>query len=72
MKLIYSRLQPVILTCIKHGASKDFAPTSPGAPFPAALAAGSVSGAKSLLELVDWFNANPNKAGDGAHAGRAS
>ena len=54
-------LFPSVFKNLPYDAFRDFVPVTQALTFDFGLAAGPMSGAKTLKELVAWLKANPNK-----------
>ncbi len=58
-------LFPTVFKNLPYDAFADFAPVTQALTFDFGLAAGPMSGAKSLAELTDWLKKNPDKGNVG-------
>ena len=58
-------LFPTVFKSLPYDAFKDFAPVTQALSFDFGLAAGPVSGAKTLAELTEWLKKNPDKGNVG-------
>lgn len=61
-------VQPMVFKSIKYDTTRDFTPIGNAATFPLALAAGPMTPATNMKELMDWFRANPAQANFGSPA----
>ncbi|HMN71401.1 MAG TPA: tripartite tricarboxylate transporter substrate-binding protein [Rhodoblastus sp.] len=58
-------LFPTVFKSLPYDAFKDFAPVTQALTFDFGLAAGPMSGAKTLAELTEWLKKNPDKGNVG-------
>ena len=61
-------VQPMVFRSIKYDTTADFTPIGNTVVFPLALAAGPMTPATNLRELLDWLRANPANANYGSPA----
>lgn len=61
-------VQPMVFRSIKYDTTADFTPIGNSVTFPLALAAGPMTPATNVRELVDWLRANPANANFGSPA----
>ena len=61
-------VQPMVFRSVKYDTSRDFTPVGNAVTFPLALAAGPMTPATTMKELVDWLRANPAQANYGSPA----
>ncbi len=61
-------VQPMVFRSIKYDTTADFTPIGNTVVFPLALAAGPMTPATNLKELMDWLRANPANANFGSPA----
>ena len=59
-------VQPMVFRSIKYDTTADFTPIGNTVVFPLALAAGPMTPATNLKELIDWLRANPANANFGS------
>ena len=61
-------VQPMVFRSIKYDTTADFTPIGNAVVFPLALAAGPMTPATNVRELLDWLRANPANANFGSPA----
>ena len=61
-------VQPMVFRSIKYDTTADFTPVGNTVSFPLALAAGPLTPATNMKELIDWLRANPTQANYGSPA----
>ena len=61
-------VQPMVFSSIKYDTTADFTAVGNVVTFPLALAAGPMTPATNMKELIDWLRANPGKANYGSPA----
>lgn len=61
-------VQPMVFKSIRYDTTRDFTPVGNAATFPLALAAGPMTPATTMKELVQWLRANPANANYGSPA----
>lgn len=61
-------VQPVVFRSVRYDTTTDFTPIGNTVSFPLALAAGPMTPATNMKELVDWLRANPAQANYGSPA----
>ena len=61
-------VQPIVFKSNKYDTTTDFTPVGNVVTFPLALAAGPMTPAKNMAELVTWLKANPAQANYGSPA----
>ncbi len=61
-------VQPMVFRSIRYDTTADFTPVGNTVSFPLALAAGPLTPATNMKELIDWLRANPAQANYGSPA----
>ena len=61
-------VQPIVFRSVKYDTTTDFTPVGNVVSFPLALAAGPLTPATNMKELIDWLRANPAQANYGSPA----
>ena len=61
-------VQPMVFRSVKYDTTADFTPVGNTVSFPLALAAGPLTPATNMKELIDWLRANPTQANYGSPA----
>ncbi len=61
-------VQPMVFRSVKYDTTADFTPIGNTVIFPLALAAGPMTPATNVRELLDWLRANPANANFGSPA----
>ncbi len=61
-------VQPMVFRSIRYDTTADFTPVGNTVSFPLALAAGPLTPATNMKELIDWLRANPTQANYGSPA----
>ncbi len=61
-------VQPMVFRSVKYDTTADFTPVGNTVSFPLALAAGPMTPATNMKELIDWLRANPAHANYGSPA----
>ena len=61
-------VQPLVFRSVKYDTTADFTPVGNTVSFPLALAAGPMTPATNMRELIEWLRANPGQANYGSPA----